>query len=797
MKKFLRAYLLPIAVFITGASVLVVEVVAVRVLSPYYGNTMYTVSSVISVILLALSFGYYAGGKLADRFPSLKWFFGIIFISGLTLLLFHFLGAGLLPYVSLTLSNATGPLVSAILLFLLPAVLLGTLSPYAVKLQSVYAPKQGVGSVAGNIFFWSTLGSITGSLLAGFVLIPHFGITQILIATGIVLSLLGLLPLLVAGIAKKYWRMSLFGLGIMLAVTMLGLPATNSNIVYTKDGMYEKITIYDGKQNGRPVRFFQQDHSHSGAMFLDSSDPTDLVYGYTHYYGLYNLFTPRVDNALVIGGGAYSIPKALLHELPQATVDVSEIEPSLHAIAKQYFNLQETPRLHNYAQDGRRLLRDSPDKYDLIFSDVYYSFYSVPAHFTTQEFFRVAKDGLRENGVFIASMIGDLSRRQPSLIMSEIKTFRSVFPNSYFFAVESPSKTLSQNIIFVGYNSDNKVTINDAALDDHPYRLIRSLPDQQLDLNRFDLSPYPVLTDNFSPVDYMTAAVLQRTFNERGALRGSEMLALIDQQLRYGPRYLGAWGHKKTQQFLQAEMQAITEETTVQSWRHKGKDGKTYELMNIIGRLYPEKERRIVLAAHYDSKQYADKDKKRPGLPVPGANDSASGVAVLVEVARALARSPEGLDIGVDFVFFDGEEGDEPVGRGYEAWQPLGSTYFAEHLPDLYGTTKPELAVVLDMVCGKNARIYKEKSSMEAAGKQADAFWQIGRQAASGIFRDSTGQVVRDDHTSLNKAGIPSFLVIDYNYSAFHTTGDTIDKCSTATLESVSQTVAAYVTSLQ
>src|ERR1700722_19608609 len=119
--------LLPFAVFITGASVLIVEVLGVRVLSPFYGNTIFTVSSVISVILLALSVGYYAGGKLADRRPTLQYFFGLILLSGLLLLGFYCLGTFVLPILSAKLSISVGPLVSATLLFLLPAILLGTL----------------------------------------------------------------------------------------------------------------------------------------------------------------------------------------------------------------------------------------------------------------------------------------------------------------------------------------------------------------------------------------------------------------------------------------------------------------------------------------------------------------------------------------------------------------------------------------------------------------------------------------------------------------------------------------------
>ena len=426
--------------FLTGACVLIVEVLAVRVFSPYYGNTIFTVSSVITVILLALSVGYYAGGVAADRRPSRERFFGLILASGIVLLVLHIVGTLTLPAISGALSIQVGPLVSAAMMFLLPAVLLGMVSPFAIKLQSLAAPQQGVGSVAGTIFFWSTLGSITGSLLAGFVLIPTVGVNRVIIAVGIVLVLLGVIPLTMLGLARRKAVASGAG-SLVLAVAAAQFataPVVDADtIVYQSDGLYQQITIYEGAYLGRPARFLLLDRSESGAMFLDSNDPVDLVYDYTKYYSLYKVFTPRLRNALVLGGGAYSIPKALLQELPDVVVDVAEIEPSFLELAKRYFGAADSPRLRNYVEDGRRFLQDSDTQYDLIFGDVYYSYFSVPPQFTTREFFTLAKSRLRGEGVFIANMIGDLSRRQPSLIMAEIRTFQTVFPNSYFFAVES------------------------------------------------------------------------------------------------------------------------------------------------------------------------------------------------------------------------------------------------------------------------------------------------------------------------------------------------------------------------
>lgn len=771
---------------------MIVEVAATRVLSPFYGNTIFTVSSVISIILAALSIGYYVGGRAADKYPSLRLFFGIIMASGVLSLALNLAGKFILPVLSSLLSISAGPLVSSLLLFFTPALLLGMLSPYAVKLQSLSSPAQGVGSVAGKIFFWSTLGSILGSLLAGFALIPRFGVDQIIIANGIVLFFLGFIPLVALGQKKHLLKFFLTAVAF-LAVSLYVLQAAEGDVIYAKDGVYEKITIYNGRYLGRPARFFQQDRSSSGAMFLDTDNPEDLAYEYTRYYSLYKIFNPAVKNALVIGGGAYSIPKALLSELPDTSVDVAEIEPTLFDLAKTYFKTGDNPNLHNYTEDGRRLLADSKKNYDLIFSDVYYSLFSIPAHFTTEEFFKIAKSKLNNDGIFIASIVGNLSRQEPSFTMSEIKTFKNVFPNSYFFAVGSPEKTQSQNIVLVGYNSGKTIDLNSKEITDDPNPVIRSLRDKTIDMKRFELSSYPTLTDDYSPVEYMTGKVLQKTFDQNDILDGKEMLAVINQQLSYGPRYPTADGHQRTKDFLIAELNSMTPEVKTQTWRHTDADGKSYELTNIIGRLYPDKTKRIILATHYDSQKISFKNTSDQNQPSPGANNSASGTAVLIELARSFENSATKPGAGIDIVFFDGEEGDESQGGDFKNWKPIGSTYFAQNLEELYKNDKPVLAIVLDMVCDKDLKINQELSSVNNAPAQTKTFWKIAEKIDGSVFKNQILQEIRDDHTPLNAAGIPSTLVIDFDYPYYATTRDTIDKCSADSLEIVAKAVWNYV----
>ena len=178
-------------VFITGMAILIVEVTATRILSPYYGNTIYTVSSVIGVILGALSFGYWRGGAEADTDPEITKFYDIIFKSGLSLIVLFFMVIAILPIGGNFFSLQFGPLIWAIVLFFPSSYLMGKLSPFAVKLAQIDKPDTGLGHITGSIFFWSTAGSIAGSIATGFIFIPHLGVRMILVLTTLGILFLG------------------------------------------------------------------------------------------------------------------------------------------------------------------------------------------------------------------------------------------------------------------------------------------------------------------------------------------------------------------------------------------------------------------------------------------------------------------------------------------------------------------------------------------------------------------------------------------------------------------------------
>ncbi len=796
MNFFKKNYLL-FVVFLTGASVLVIEVTAVRILSPFYGNTIYTMSSIITVILAALSFGYYLGGKLADKRPSVVLFFVIIFLSGCILLILHVFGLILLPLLGVKLSVSSGPLVASLFLFLIPSLLLGTLSPFVIKLQSDAFPNRGVGTLSGQIFFWSTFGSISGSLFTGFVLIPRFGVNEIVIANSILLFALGLIPIAVLDKERKYIYKIIIPVFIFVAFMLMGKYIEKvfiKNVIYKTDTMYQNILITENEwKDGRNVRALSfSNNGIQSAMYLDEKDPTDLVFEYTKYYEIYKIFNPDIKNALVIGGGAYSIPRALLHDLPEVEVDVSEIDNELYEIAKKHFNLTDNKRLTVHTKDGRRFLSDTDKKYDFIFADAYGSSLSVPSHLTTTEFFEISKNKMNDDGIFIANIIGSLSRQDPSFLFSEIKTFQKTFPNSYFFAAKSKKNINKQNIIFVGINGNKIVNLNSEKISSNLNTFLSSLHENMLDMNRFNMNNNSiVLRDNYVPVDYMN----KNMSKESNKIRESEMIAIIKQQLNHGPRYLDSDGHENIQKVIAAEMNDLTDEVVIQKWVHSARDGKEYKLKNIIGKLNPDKKNRVLLAAHYDSKKFAHMDKKNPSNFMPGANDSGSGVAVLFDIARELSFDIDKIEnIGVDFVFFDGEEGEVGVGGDFSHFETLGSAYFAKNIENIYSNDEIVSGIVVDMVADKDFKILKELDSFGNAKEQMSKFWKIAQKEDFKVFSNEFyGESITDDQVPLNKIGIPTFLLIDRYYEYWHTTKDTLDKCSGKSMRIVSDSIVKYL----
>jgi len=276
---------------------------------------------------------------------------------------------------------------------------------------------------------------------------------------------------------------------------------------------------------------------------------------------------------------------------------------------------------------------------------------------------------------------------------------------------------------------------------------------------------------------------------------GQRAMSRIADLLRFTPRSIDAPGHEQAIDYIKAEMASTgADVVTTQRWTFTDTGGKPHAMTNIIARFQPANPHRIIVATHYDSIVRAYRDAKSPDAPMPGANNSASGVAVLLETARVLTLLPK-PQVGIDMIFFDGEEGPKALGAGDPQWMAIGSPYFVAHLHDYYPAQKPDKAVVFDMVCDKDLHLEPEPSSLAAALPEVKKFWTAGLAIAPKAFSTkSTSYPISDDHTALNGAGIPSFLVIDFDYEPyFNTAQDTIDKCSVDSLQAVGRTLLQYL----
>ena len=487
----LKRFGLSAIVFFTGGAILVVEILAIRSLAPYFGSTIYASSSVITVILAGLSLGYALGGRYSDRFCQLKDFAWFVIAGGFGILLVSFCLARLMPALGYQFSLLTGPLLVSLILFFVPTVFLGMLSPFAIALQHQYTPNAGHGKVAGNIFFWSTLGSIAGSLLTAFYFIPTFPLSVVWSGVGFSLVLCGALCRVAAGTSMvEHFPILLLSAGIAALSEMPGHPL---NPVYLSDGLYQQIMIVDRPIEGRMARAMLLDRGGTGVMFEETKQSANA---YVRSVEWYPSFSPSVENALILGGGAYLIPKRL-HELdPNMSIHVAEIEPSLEALSHEWFSLPKTPQIKTILEDARHFMVDNQTQYDLIFSDVFQGMHSCPQQMLTHEFFKLSHEHLTDNGVFFANIIGaSSSENLPSIFGSAYRTFTSVFKHSIILAMDSAENPQIQNFLMVG-----KKTPLGALPESIARRAIT------LDANR--LSKEILLTDDYAPTEYLTAKLL-------------------------------------------------------------------------------------------------------------------------------------------------------------------------------------------------------------------------------------------------------------------------------------------------
>lgn len=269
---------------------------------------------------------------------------------------------------------------------------------------------------------------------------------------------------------------------------------------------------------------------------------------------------------------------------------------------------------------------------------------------------------------------------------------------------------------------------------------------------------------------------------------GPAAFEYLKAQVAFGPRIPGTAPHERMAQWLDTLLKQRADTVVVQAWTHVTARGDSLPLRNFIARFNPAATTRLLFLAHWDTRPRSDgPNSKDPKAPVPGANDGASGTAVLLGVADALKRHPPA--IGVDLLFDDGED------YGDFNQQPkdvlIGARHYAAHqLPG----PQPRYAVLFDMVADKDLQIYQEGNSLTGAPEIVSRVWAAARKVGhQDVFVSAPKHTLTDDHVELQKVGIRAIDVVDFDYPWWHTPEDTLDKVSGASLQVVGDVAMALV----
>lgn len=486
-----------LTVFMTGAAVMVIELLGTRMIAPFYGTSLTVWSALISVTMIALALGYFIGGRWADsaKRGSLSL---IIALAGLCTLL--------IPWLTRPVLLATDPLglrggafTSALLLFSPSLTLLGMASPFAIKLAT--SRLEGIGNSAGSIYAVSTVGSVIGTLALGFFLFPMVGSRTILMSLGLALFLLSLLVAYYekkltspAGPATLTLTVIIIGLCLLPKIVGAGHSYNSDkqfNILSERESLYGWVRVIE--QPTRDLRFLTADASMIGAASISTGKS---LLGYQKIVGLLPALTPKkMTRALIIGLGAGHMAN-VLHDQYGIESDTLEIDPAVATAATDYFGYKATGRA--IVGDARYEIRHLTGPYDLIIHDCFTGG-SEPAHLLTVETITELKRLLSEQGILALNFVAFANERSPALT-SVSKTLSQVFPQQTVFIAE-PGEDFND---FIFLNSHQALNLKTNAL------LSEQTDWLQKRIFKLNNARGQILTDNFNPLEHLQTAKAER-----------------------------------------------------------------------------------------------------------------------------------------------------------------------------------------------------------------------------------------------------------------------------------------------
>jgi spermidine synthase len=377
-------------VFGAGIGALATEITASRLLAPYFGSSTIVWANLIGIVLAALALGYWLGGRIADRRPHAPLLGFIVLAAAVCVAAIPFLAE---PFLDLTVEGldeaSAGAVIGSFLAVLLlcapPVVLLGMVSPFAIRLA--VSSIETAGAVAGRLYALSTAGSLLGTFLPALVLIPALGTqrTFLVVAALLALSssfLLGARYLVVAA-----------ALAALVAVPP-GAVKTQAGLLHEETSYHQYIQVVE-RQDGRRVLYLNE-----GIAVHSVWRPDSVLTGgiWDTFLAVPPLLGRPLERVAILGNAAGTTARALGVYYPRAEVDGVELDPAVSSVGRRYFGMEDNPRLTVHDTDARPFLRSTDRRYDLIVVDAYHQPY-VPFYLATREFFRLVRERLAPGGI--------------------------------------------------------------------------------------------------------------------------------------------------------------------------------------------------------------------------------------------------------------------------------------------------------------------------------------------------------------------------------------------------------------
>jgi spermidine synthase len=389
---------LALVVFVVGAASLGSEIAAARLLAPYFGASTTVWANTIATVLVALSVGYWLGGRLADRHPLQRHMSAIVLVAavGLAAVPFvarPFLDAAVSALADISAGAFLGSLLGVLVLVAGPVLLMGAIAPYAIRLSVREVASSG--TTAGRLYAISTAGSLLGTFTAALVLIPFAGTRRTFLVFALALAIVAALGM------RRRWLIVPLALAVLITLPPAKIKPTSPDgrVIYETDTQYQYARVVEQPDGTRALELNEGLARHS--LYRPGSYLTgDYWDGFLT--APFAALARAPGRIAILGNAGGTTARAYGHYFPQTAIDAVEIDPKITAIGRRYFDMR-APRLRVFAQDARPFLRTAGQRYDAIFVDAYRQPY-IPFYMATSEFFRLCRDRLRPGGVVVINV---------------------------------------------------------------------------------------------------------------------------------------------------------------------------------------------------------------------------------------------------------------------------------------------------------------------------------------------------------------------------------------------------------